>query len=79
MHPRTASKLFYYTMVTLPSVPIAYGTAMKELYENVKAILTNILYDDHNLHICADFKVTGLFCLAILNFAASCAYGIPEQ
>ena len=67
---------------TLHSVPIAYSTTMKESYENLKAVLTSIQYDDHNWHICADFKavtmLTGLP-LAVLNFSASCAYRISEQ
>ncbi|XP_076318488.1 uncharacterized protein LOC143229683 [Tachypleus tridentatus] len=66
---------------TLPSVPIAYSTTMKESYENLKAILTSIQYDDHNWHICADFKVVAMFTGLQLgyNFATSCAYGTPEQ
>ena len=33
---------------TLPSVLAAYSTTMKESYENLKAILTRIHYDDQN-------------------------------
>ena len=45
---------------TLPSVPIAYSTTMKESYENLKAILISIQYDDHNWRICADLKVVAI-------------------
>ena len=41
---------------TLPSVCVTYSTTMNESSENLKAILTSIQYDDHNRHICADFK-----------------------
>ena len=51
-------------MVALPSVPTAYSTTMKELYENVKAILTSIQY------ICADFKVTDL----LLDYTKFCCF-----
>ena len=40
---------------TLPFVPISSSTTMKESYENLKAILASIQYDDHKWHIYADF------------------------
>ena len=42
---------------TLPYVPRTYIKTMEEPYENLRAVLTSIQYDDHNFHICADFKV----------------------
>ena len=45
---------------TLPSVPIAYSTTMKKSYENLKAILTSMQYDDLNWHICANFKFVAM-------------------
>ena len=45
---------------TLPSVPIAYSTTMKESNENLKTILTSIQYNVHKWHVCADFKVIAM-------------------
>ena len=45
---------------TLPSIPIAYSVTMKESYENLKTILTSILYNVHKWHVCADFKVIAM-------------------
>ena len=45
---------------TLPSVPIAYSTTMKESYENLKTTLTIIQYNVHKWHVCADFKVIAM-------------------
>ena len=62
MHTRTAYKdsikaVLLHNGNTLPSVPIAYITTMKESYENLKAVLICIQYDDRNWNIYADFKV----------------------
>ena len=45
---------------TLPSVPIAYSTTMKESYQNLKTILTSIQYEVHKWDVCADFKVIAM-------------------
>ena len=75
---------------TMPSVTISYSTTMKESYENLKSALTSIQYNDHNWHICADFKVvtmlTGLqldytkFCcfLCLWNSRALCTQGLAD-
>ena len=35
---------------TLPSVPTAHSTTMKESYENLRTILMSIQYNDHKWH-----------------------------
>ena len=57
---------------TLPSIPIAYSTTMKESYENLEAILTSIQYDDHNWHIYADFKVVAMLTGLQLGYTKFC-------
>ena len=45
---------------TLPSVPIVYNATMKELYENLKTILTSIQYNVYKWNVCAYFKVIAM-------------------
>ena len=59
---------------SLPSVPIAYSTTMKELYKNLKAVLTSIQYDDHNWHICADFQVVAMVVGLQLGYTKLCCF-----
>ena len=59
---------------TLPSVPIAYSTTMKKSYENLKAILTSMQYDDLNWHIFVDFKVVAMLTGLQLGCAKFCCY-----
>ena len=54
---------------TLPSVPIAYSTTMKKSYENLKAILTSMQYDDLIfVQILRLWPCLLVFSLGILNF-----------
>ena len=39
-----------------PSVPLAYATNMKEIYENLKILLEKIQYDKYCWTICLRFK-----------------------
>ena len=41
----------------LPSIPVAHAVEMKETYENVKQLLSDIKYDDHKWKICCDLKM----------------------
>ena len=59
---------------TLPSVPIAYSTTMKKSYENLKVVLTTIQYDDHNWHICADFKVAAMLTGLQFGYTKFCCF-----
>ena len=43
------------------SVPLARSTTMKEKYEEMKVVLENISYYEHNCVICADFKMNNFF------------------
>ena len=43
-----------------PSVPLAYATNMKEMYENLKILLEKIQYDTYRWTICCDLKVIAL-------------------
>ena len=59
---------------TLPFVPIAYSTTMKESYENLKTILTSIQYEDHNWHIRADFKLVAKLTSLQLGYTKCCCF-----
>lgn len=43
-----------------PSVPIVYGTDLKENYDNMKKILMLINYDIHRWVICCDLKIVAI-------------------
>ena len=43
-----------------PSIPIVYGTNVKESYDNIKKILELISYQNHKWKLCADLKIVGL-------------------
>ncbi|MGR0202203.1 hypothetical protein, partial [Klebsiella pneumoniae] len=43
-----------------PSIPIAYAAHMKETYDNMKTLLTEIQYQKHSWNVCGDLKVLGL-------------------
>lgn len=43
-----------------PSIPLAFGTNMKETYETLGSILKKIKYDDHKWKICCDLKVVNI-------------------
>uniref|UniRef100_A0A0L8IBD9 Uncharacterized protein n=1 Tax=Octopus bimaculoides TaxID=37653 RepID=A0A0L8IBD9_OCTBM len=45
---------------------------MKVSYEDLKAILTSIQYDDHTWHICADFKVAAMLTGLQLSYTKFC-------
>lgn len=72
--PKTASKLFCYIIITLPSISIAYSTDMKKSCENLKAILTNIQYDNHNCRICGDFNDVAMLTGLQLGYAKICCF-----
>lgn len=42
------------------SVPIAHSVHMKETYENLKIMLDNIMYSEHQWKLCGDLKVSGM-------------------
>ena len=43
-----------------PSIPLAYGTNMKETYETLGNILEKVKYEDHKWKICCDLKVINI-------------------
>lgn len=43
-----------------PSIPLAYGTNMKECYETLGNILEKIKYEEHKWKICCDLKVVNI-------------------
>lgn len=43
-----------------PSVPIAYGTGVKETYDVLKEIIDLINYEEHGWSVCSDLKVVGI-------------------
>lgn len=45
---------------TLPSVPVAYSSTLKETYVNLSLILNKIDYATHQWYICADLKVVAI-------------------
>ena len=59
---------------TLPSVPIAHSTTMKESYENLKTNPTSIQYNVHKWHVCADFKVTAMLTGLQLGYTKFCCF-----
>ena len=59
---------------TLSCLPIAYSTTMKKSYENLKAFLTSIQYDDHNQHICAYFNVVVMLTGFQLGYTKFCCF-----
>lgn len=44
----------------MPSIPLAFGTNMKECYEVMADILDKIKYTQHNWKICCDLKVVNI-------------------
>ena len=44
----------------LPSIPVGHAVGMKETYENVKQLLSDIKYDDHKWKICCDLKMVAI-------------------
>jgi hypothetical protein len=42
-----------------PSIPVGYSTHMKETYDNVKYLLENLKYVEHEWDVIADFKMIG--------------------
>ena len=44
----------------LPSIPVGHAVEMKETYENVKQLLSDIKYDDHKWKICCDLKMVAI-------------------
>ena len=44
----------------LASVPVAHFVKLKETYENLKQLLINVKYSEHNWMICGDLKVIGI-------------------
>jgi len=59
---------------TLPSVPVAYATNMKETYENMKILLERIQYDKHCWSICCDLKVVALLKGLQLGYTKFCCF-----
>jgi len=56
-----------------PSIPLAYGTSMKETYETLSDILAKIKYEEHKWKICCDLKVVNImqgltWCLNLIEF-----------
>ena len=47
---------------------------MKKSYENLKAILTSLQYDDLNWHICTDFKVLAMLTGLQLGYTKICCF-----
>ena len=43
-----------------PSIPLAYGTNLKETHESLGNILKNIKYEQHKWKICCDLKVINI-------------------
>lgn len=43
-----------------PSIPLAFGTHMKETYETLGSILKEIKYHEHKWKICCDLKVVNI-------------------
>jgi len=43
-----------------PSIPLAYGTNMKESYETLQNILAKVNYEEHKWKICCDLKVVNI-------------------
>ena len=41
------------------SIPLGHSAHMKEDYENVKALLQKIKYDEYKWDVCGDFKMIG--------------------
>ena len=44
----------------LASLPVAYSVQMRETYENMKTLLNDLKYDQHQWLICGDLKVIAL-------------------
>ena len=42
-----------------PSIPVGHSVHLKEDYENVKALLQKIKYDEYKWDVCGDFKMIG--------------------
>ena len=42
------------------SIPVGHSVHLKETYDNIKALLTTIHYEDHNWMVCGDLKVLGM-------------------
>jgi len=57
-----------------PSVPIAYGTNLKETYENLKILLEKIQYARYCWTICCDLKVTALLMGLQLGYTKFCCF-----
>lgn len=58
----------------LPSVPVGYGTNMKESYETMKFLLEKIKYDEHIWKICGDLKVVALLLGLQLGYTKFCCF-----
>ena len=44
----------------LSSLPVAYSVQVKESYENMKILLDELKYNQHQQHICGDINVIAL-------------------
>ena len=61
-----------------PSVTLAYGAYMKELYKSMKLLLNTINYNKYKWHICGVLKVIALLLgllLGYTKFSCSCVNG----
>jgi len=59
---------------TVPSVPLAHATNMKERYESMKLLLGKIKYDKFKWKLCGDLKVVALLLGTQLGYTKYCCF-----
>lgn len=57
-----------------PSIPVGYAAHMKETYENMKFLLTEIRYDEFQWQICGDLKVIAILLGMQLGYTKYCCF-----
>ena len=59
---------------TLPSVPVAYSTTMKENYLTLQLILEKLNYNTNRWLICADLKVVAILTRLEVGYTKYCCF-----
>ncbi|GBM04160.1 hypothetical protein AVEN_115532-1 [Araneus ventricosus] len=57
-----------------PSIPVGYAVRMKEIYYNLKHMLSSIEYSKHSWHICADLKVIAVLVGLHASYTKFCCF-----
>jgi hypothetical protein len=57
---RSLKGVLFHNGNELASLPVAHSVQMKETYENMKILLDELGYDEHQWLMCADLKVIAL-------------------